>query len=614
MNTFVKIGDGIHRAAVNIPEKWRRPSVFGIWGALGCVVLAAVGEIVLAFGMPATLSTRPEVDVVFVLDVTGSMSGEIEGIKEGIASFSTELTGRGFDARYGLVAFRDEFLDEPEPPVVVDFKGSPFTADPVVFSGQVSSLKAGGGGDDHPETSLQALTIGADLPYRASATRVLVLVTDAAPKIHSGLFVRPSILTVESTASAIKQRGIEQLHLVSLDTTVLRLIGPLGSPVEFKIDNPKVAYSGFRPTIAGEFFEMSKNSSTAERRAVFQRILPSLSAKIADGIGALQGRGMYDFDQRGRVIVVTAAWTGLLAVGICLALLFAQSTLLRRSTPAPRDALKAASGSFAAGCGSGVAGCVLFASARGAVWDHASWAFIGALVGFAASRFIRKPPAATGVQGDLIPKRANAKLLAPLIGAVFGVVAVSANLTSAIADTPARLVGWAVLGACIGAGMSFFVPNLAPKRGALGGLAGGAIGAVGFTVIGMIVGDWGGRIVGTAVLGFAIGFMVAYIEAIYREAWLEVVYGPGESATIGLGSTPVTVGSSANCTVYARGAAEIAFRYTFENGVVACEDIACKRTRNAVPGERNKVGTVEIVVRSASPDSRAPRAAGAVPR
>ena len=47
------------------------------------------------------------VDVMFVLDVTGSMQFAINGVRDGIIEFAQELGKRKLDARVGLVAFRD---------------------------------------------------------------------------------------------------------------------------------------------------------------------------------------------------------------------------------------------------------------------------------------------------------------------------------------------------------------------------------------------------------------------------------------------------------------------------------------------------------------------------
>lgn len=43
---------------------------------------------------------------------------------------------------------------------------------------------------------------------------------------------------------------------------------------------------------------------------------------------------------------------------------------------------------------------------------------------------------------------------------------------------------------------------------------------------------------GTATTGAAIGAAIALAETVFREAWLEVIYGPGKCALSALGENP----------------------------------------------------------------------------
>jgi hypothetical protein len=162
-----------------------------------------------------------------------------------------------------------------------------------------------------------------------------------------------------------------------------------------------------------------------------------------------------------------------------------------------------------------------------------------------------------------------------------------------------RTLGWAMAGGLLAGGMSFFVPNLKRLRALLGGAIGGAVGAIGFIAIGEFLGfgDMPARLVGAALLGFFIGVMVALVEAVFREAWLEIRYGPGEVRTVSLGRDPVSIGSNqALCTVYAANAAPIAYRYWIKDAAIFCEDVAANRTSHVVPGDRKLIGKVESVV------------------
>lgn len=106
-------------------------------------------------------------DIVFVLDVTGSMSSQIEGVKRNIIEFADSLAKQGIDYQLGLVTF----LDAVE-------SIFPFTKDSKVFQQNVAVQYAHGGGDG-PENSLQALLDASKYNFRANAKRIAIWITDA---------------------------------------------------------------------------------------------------------------------------------------------------------------------------------------------------------------------------------------------------------------------------------------------------------------------------------------------------------------------------------------------------------------------------------------------------
>ena len=162
------------------------------------------------------------------------------------------------------------------------------------------------------------------------------------------------------------------------------------------------------------------------------------------------------------------------------------------------------------------------------------------------------------------------------------------------------LLGWMLLGALVGAGVSFFVPNLDAKKAALAGLAGGLLGAIAFLILSYGA-DLLGRFGGAALLGFCIGLMVAIVETAFRRAWLEVRFSEREVITVNLGPEPVKVGGDARlCTVWARGAADVALRYWVRDGKVHCEEVPTKREATVGNGDSRAAGNVTVVVRTAN--------------
>ncbi len=105
-------------------------------------------------------------DLVFVLDVTGSMGGTIEAVKNNIIEFADSLRLKRVDYRMAMVTFLDAVENV-----------YPFTTDVSQFKQWVSEQSAHAGGDG-PENSLDALVRAGDLPMRPDAKRVFIWITD----------------------------------------------------------------------------------------------------------------------------------------------------------------------------------------------------------------------------------------------------------------------------------------------------------------------------------------------------------------------------------------------------------------------------------------------------
>ncbi len=112
-------------------------------------------------------STASQADIVFVLDVTGSMSDEIQAVCDNIRGFAANLAASNIDYRLGMVTFLDEIENV-----------YPFTTDVNKFKDQVSQQYAHGGGDG-PENSLQALQTAGEFSFRPGCKRLFVWITDA---------------------------------------------------------------------------------------------------------------------------------------------------------------------------------------------------------------------------------------------------------------------------------------------------------------------------------------------------------------------------------------------------------------------------------------------------
>jgi Ca-activated chloride channel family protein len=163
-----------------------------------------------------------------------------------------------------------------------------------------------------------------------------------------------------------------------------------------------------------------------------------------------------------------------------------------------------------------------------------------------------------------------------------------------------RMTGWALMGALLGYGLGWFIPNLKHLRGLAGGLAGGIAGVVCFLILGVIFADTVGRLAGAAMLGFCIGAMIALLEAALREAWLEIDYGNGEIRKVSLGREPVSIGGDASrCTVFIRQAPPRAYEYILKDGEALCRDLVNDRETAVSPGDVKSIGNIAIRLKTA---------------
>jgi hypothetical protein len=145
--------------------------------------------------------TKGVADIVFVVDVSGSMAPCIDALRRNIEIFIDSLSHGDpnnaapvKDWRGKVVGYRDiEAADSEGLPWIVD---NPFVRDAAALKAQLAGLQASGGGDE-PESLLDALFTVASMEatpkgsqtedptkwrYRSDAARVVIVFTDASFK------------------------------------------------------------------------------------------------------------------------------------------------------------------------------------------------------------------------------------------------------------------------------------------------------------------------------------------------------------------------------------------------------------------------------------------------
>jgi hypothetical protein len=145
--------------------------------------------------------TKGVADVVFLIDVSGSMAPIIDALRKNIEAFVDSLSSGGAnnaapvrDWRGKVVGYRD--IEAASSEGLEWIEDHPFVRDTAALKAQLASLDAQGGGDE-PESLLDALYKVATMEatpkgsqsedpgkwrYRSDAARVVVVFTDASFK------------------------------------------------------------------------------------------------------------------------------------------------------------------------------------------------------------------------------------------------------------------------------------------------------------------------------------------------------------------------------------------------------------------------------------------------
>lgn len=162
-----------------------------------------------------------DVNVVFLIDTTGSMDTYINGVKDRAIEFSDILSSKGTDFKLGLIGFGD--LNEKEKPSVYNF-----TQDVKKFQKQVKNIPRTYGGDI-PESSLDALETGVTLLESSKvdlgAKNIFILITDAPPHVPTN-----SGKSIDDICSMLKEKDVTTYVVARRDKESIEAFDPVTRP------------------------------------------------------------------------------------------------------------------------------------------------------------------------------------------------------------------------------------------------------------------------------------------------------------------------------------------------------------------------------------------------
>jgi len=400
------------RSFLNRLPKW---TVFGVVGLLGGLLFSMLGEPAAGLSAPIVEKSldKVPVDLVFVLDVTGSMQKEIDGVRKNINEFIRESEASGVKMRFSLVTFRDLTYDQGTDIV------QGFTDDPRAFASSMSGLKASGGGDNLGESSLDGLRVAAGLPFMPGARKVIVLITDETWHEPDG-----QVRSSTDLVGDLKAVSIDAVHVVAS----ARIIGD---------------FSFLTRAAAGKRFVLDASGRTdSSLSRLFQDVAREVVSPSMLGRASAEARMDYSFSSYVKGVASVGLWLSLVSIGIGLLLVVAQRFMLGGSLRAP-VLLKASGLGTTIGAISGIcAQTAYFALSSVGLPEPIgrvfSWMLVGAGLGLAMTFVIPNIPR---------PRTLLCGAAGGFVGAI-GFMFIVAVMS--FSDFGGRLVGAMILGFSVG--------------------------------------------------------------------------------------------------------------------------------------------------------------------
>jgi len=137
------------------------------------VLVRADGRVASLAPGTATRIGRARVDICFVFDTTGSMSDKIKGLVAAMSSLVSDLATLELDWRVTTVPFGDLTVVGDRIEARMGFVATHAEA-----QAQLRAMPRFSGGGNQGESSIEAMLVALERPWRRGAVKIVVLLTD----------------------------------------------------------------------------------------------------------------------------------------------------------------------------------------------------------------------------------------------------------------------------------------------------------------------------------------------------------------------------------------------------------------------------------------------------
>ncbi|MCX6725832.1 MAG: VWA domain-containing protein [Candidatus Shapirobacteria bacterium] len=186
------------------------------------------------------------VDLVFVIDTTGSMNDKIDGLLKTCTEFVEELSELNLNQQMAIVSFGDLFIPGDRTEIF------PFTEDITKFKEELKLMPRNSGGGNEGESPLEALETALSLSFRPNAVKAFILVTDDSAH-------QTNITAEEITKELIKKEVLT-----------------------FVISPPLSYYKEMALRTGGTWFQVAANTDFKSILTMFRSLIKSISTIVTD--------------------------------------------------------------------------------------------------------------------------------------------------------------------------------------------------------------------------------------------------------------------------------------------------------------------------------------------